>query len=237
MEFTRPAEAYIQGHSAWHSVLSYSSWLLRPGQEKVGTTQQKSITISAENTSQSGSCMADGHQEGSKEKQHPPQWARTSSHADLPVRLGSAFCTSPFLRGTQMVSALKALSKIVYLLKLSTIYHFCLLFLFGPFSTPMRKRFNLGYSFYPGSSVFKHGPASEVRQWHWAPVSWVLDDISSRYMLGWPLPGLKVSGCLVVSCSDDAVAVLEEEICALDDLLHFVGPLSASPCYTGVYID
>lgn len=68
MEFTRPAEAYIQGHSAWHSVLSYSSWLLRPGQEKVGTTQQKSITISAENTSQSGSCMADGHQEGSKEK-------------------------------------------------------------------------------------------------------------------------------------------------------------------------
>lgn len=45
MEFTRPAEAYIQGRSAWHSVLSYSSWLLRPGQEKVGTIQQKSINI------------------------------------------------------------------------------------------------------------------------------------------------------------------------------------------------
>lgn len=140
-----------------------------------------------------------------------------------------------------MVSALKALSKIVYLLKLSTIYHFHLLFLFGPFSTPMKERFNLGYSFYPGSSVFKHDPASEVRWWHWVPVSWVLDGISSRYMmLGWPLPGLKVFGCLVVcfySCSDDAVAVLKEENCALDVLLHFVGLLSASPCYTGVYID
>lgn len=38
-----------------------------------------------------------------------------------------------------MVSALKALSKIANLLRLSTIYHFRLLFLFGPFPTPVRE--------------------------------------------------------------------------------------------------
>lgn len=66
MEFTRPVHAYVRGHSAWHSALPYFSWLLRPGQEKVGMYKQKSITISVENTSQSRPCTADGHWKGSE---------------------------------------------------------------------------------------------------------------------------------------------------------------------------
>lgn len=36
MEFTGPADQYIQGYTTWHDAVPYFPLLLRPEQEKVG---------------------------------------------------------------------------------------------------------------------------------------------------------------------------------------------------------
>lgn len=118
MEFTGPADQYRQGYSTWYDAVPYFPLLLRPEQGKVGNQSVEinhylcwkahiranlGLLMDLVKEINSGSTLSTlpRHRAGASPGY---LWDWVSSSPSAP-------CSSPFRRGTQMVSALKALSK------------------------------------------------------------------------------------------------------------------------------